>query len=72
MFKIAYNVSLEESQAELEWLKGQKIYPSYGDTYDWSHGGERVIEFCMIVTEDAVTAIKLRHPLKIQEQYRGK
>lgn len=63
MITIRYHVNKNDRSAELEWLLEQKIYPS---VRDW----DNVSEFGMIVSPEAAVAIKLRHKLDTQTEYR--
>lgn len=71
MITLIYTVKPEEKQAELEWLKLQKIYPSVEDAIDWSTG-KIVARFGMIVSPEAALPVKLRHKLDVQLDYRKK
>ena len=80
MLKMMYSVPVEKKQAELQWLKDQKIYASTEDFTDWfsQDGNTYTIDpthktrFGMIVDNDAALAIKLRHSKVIQAEYRRK
>jgi len=80
MLKMMYSVLSEKKQAELQWLKDQKIYASCEDFTDWmSEDGKTFTfestektRFGMIVDNDAALAIKLRHSKVTQTEYRKK
>lgn len=69
MITIIYTVPVSHKAAELEWLREQKIFPSCQDWWDWDKN-EQVIKFGMIVNPDAALAVKLRHKLDVQQDYR--
>lgn len=69
MITLVYFVSPEERVAELEWLRDQKVYPAVEDTWDWKTGA-KIVKFGAIVGPDSALAIKLRHKLEIQVDYR--
>jgi len=69
MNKLVYSIDPSQKEEEISWLKGQKIYPSYGDSYTWPEMKPSV-QFCVIVNDEAATAIKLRHKLDLQGEYR--
>lgn len=68
MIKMIYTISIEEKQAELEWLKDQSIFPACETCYIWPQN-KICVRFGMIVSPDAALAIKLRHKLDLQEVY---
>jgi hypothetical protein len=69
MITIIYTVKPEERTAEVEWLKEQKIFPAITDWYDWKQN-KPMIRFGVIVAPDAALAIKLRHKLDLQADYK--
>lgn len=69
MITLVYYVSPGEKTAELEWLRDQKVYPAVADHWDWKTG-EQMFKFGAIVTPEAALAIKLRHKLEIQTDYK--
>jgi len=69
MITIIYAVAPEERAAEVEWLKEQKIFPAITDGYDWKQN-KPVVKFGVIVAPDAALAIKLRHKLDLQRDYK--
>lgn len=68
MIKIIYHTSIEESSAELNWLREQKIYPAHEEYYDWKSDTRRV-RFGFIVSPDQALVVKLRHSLDLQKDY---
>ena len=68
MIKLTYNVSLEEKDLEIKWLRDQKIYASWYEGFDWV-SNKRSCVFGMIVTPEAASMIKLRHQITQQEEY---
>jgi len=69
MITLIYTVSKDEEADELEWLRDQKIFPSRQDVYDWVKG-VTVVKFGAIVSPESALAIKLRHKLELQSDYR--
>jgi hypothetical protein len=69
MITLIYTISQEEKAAELEWLREQKIFPSCQEVYDWVKG-ITVVKVGAIVGTEAALAIKLRHKLESQSDYR--
>jgi hypothetical protein len=68
MIRIIYKIKTEDKEAELQWLKEQKIFPGVDDYVDW---GTRVTmtRVGVIVTPEAALSIKLRHKLDLQIDY---
>ena len=63
MIKIFYHVEDSKAATELEWLKGQKIYPATQKSYIFSRDEVvEVLRIGVIVDDSAALAIKLRHP----------
>jgi hypothetical protein len=69
MIKIIYKITPEERETELEWLRDQKIFPSCQNSIDWITGKD-IVHIGVIVSPDAALAIKLRHNLDSQTEYR--
>jgi hypothetical protein len=69
MLTISYTVKAAEKDAEVEWLREQKVYPSYQECYDFVTFAP-MYRLAMIVNEEAALAIKLRHKIDIQKPYR--
>lgn len=69
MIKMFYHVSLEERATELKWLHEQKVYPACQEIMDWKTG-KSVVGIGMIVNPETALAIKLRHKLDLQTEYR--
>ena len=68
MIQITYSVSLEQKDAELKWLRDQKIFPGYEEWWDWRRS-VYVMKFGVIVSPEQALAIKLRHNLDTQETW---
>lgn len=71
MIKIIYDIDQSDMESEKAWLNSMKVYPSFSIMYDWIKG-KNVMKVGAIVSNDAATAIKLRHPLQFQQQYSGR
>ena len=69
MITLVYYVSPAEKNAELEWLRDQKVFPAVADHWDWKTGAQ-LIKFGVIVGPESALAIKLRHKLEMQADYR--
>jgi hypothetical protein len=69
MITIIYHTSIEEAPNELEWLRGQKIYPAHEEIYDWK-SDSRVVRFGFITSPEQALAVKLRHKLDLQKNYK--
>ena len=69
MIKMMYFVKPEEKEIELQWLHEQKVYPACQDMFDWKKGTP-VIGVGVIVGPETALAIKLRHKLETQVEYR--
>lgn len=69
MIKLVYRVSHEQKEKEIEWLKLQKVYPAVSTHYDWVKMVS-MINIGVIVSEETALAIKLRHKILIQDEYR--
>lgn len=69
MITLVYYVSPKEKDAEIEWLRDQKIFPGVAEYWDWKTNSP-MIKFGVIVGSDAALAIKLRHKLEVQADYR--
>jgi hypothetical protein len=69
MITIVYSVEPERAEDEMEWLRLQKVTASFEMDYDWVKD-KPVVRFVMIVNPDAALAIKLRHNLDMQFQYK--
>ena len=69
MITLVYYVNPAEKNAELEWLRDQKVFPAVADHWDWKTGAQ-LVKFGVIVSPDSALAIKLRHKLEIQADYR--
>ena len=69
MITLVYYVSPKEKDDELEWLRDQKIFPGVAEIWDWNTNLP-MIKFGVIVSPEAALAIKLRHKLEIQTNYK--
>lgn len=69
MITIVYHVEVDMQATELEWLRSQKIFPAYEQQYDWNLN-KSVIKIGVIVSSEQALAVKLRHKLDKQEDYR--
>lgn len=69
MITLVYYVSPTEKNAELEWLRDQKVFPAVTESWNWNTDSA-VIKFGVIVNPEAALAIKLRHRLELQIAYR--
>ena len=69
MIKLMYLVKPEEAATERLWLNNMQIYPAMQPYFDWIQNVmyERV---GVIASDDTALAIKLRHPLQFQVDYR--
>lgn len=66
-----YLVDPKDAAAEKEWLRELKVYPSEEAYYDFIHLVQYA-RFGMIVTPEAASLIKMRHPLQFQMTYQGR
>lgn len=69
MIKLVYHTTMEQEASELEWLREQKIFPAHQEGFDWKTG-KAIIQFGVIVSPEQALAIKLRHKLDTQADYR--
>lgn len=69
MIKLTYNVSLQESDNEMGWLKGMKVFPA---TRLVLSKGRIRCAFGMIVDSETASVIKLKHAIVFQEEYHQK
>lgn len=69
MIRIIYSIASEEKGQELEWLRDQKIFPAAEDAWDWK-ANKPIVKIGVIVSPESALAIKLRHKLEIQTDYR--
>jgi hypothetical protein len=75
MIKIIYTVKFEKKQSEISWLKMQGICPATEDELYWPYNEPEPTyrtKIGIIVDNDAALAIKLRHNLDLQLDYRQK
>lgn len=64
-----YYVMPADKETELQWLHEQKVYPACQEIFDWKKGIP-VIGFGVIVSPETALAIKLRHALEAQAEYK--
>ena len=69
MIKMLYYVLPAEKETELQWLHDQKVYPACQDMFDWVKGVP-MVGFGVIVGPETALAIKLRHKLQAQAEYK--
>ena len=69
MLTLIYMVDPKDAAAEKAWLKDMQIFPGTQNYHEWI-ANKAYIRFCVIVPPDAALAVKLRHPLQLQKQYR--
>lgn len=69
MLTLIYLIDPADATAEKTWLKEMQVFPGTEDYVDWTTS-KQYVRFCVIVSPDAALAIKLRHPLQIQAEYR--
>ena len=69
MITLIYHVRLGEKEDELRWLREQSIFPAVENHWDWVKE-EAVAKFGVIVNQEAALAIKLRHKIDLQNDYR--
>lgn len=70
MFKVIYLIRKDEADAEVEWLRDQKIFPALADAWDWK---KDIPMTCIgvIIDEGALLTLKLRtNKIEHQEKYR--
>ena len=72
MIKIIYNVEEKDKDFEIQWLNSQHIYPAIIDWWNWLEDGKKYTKFGIIVNEEQALAVKLRHPLQFQTDYKRK
>lgn len=69
MIKLIYVIEIYEREAETTWLYEQKIYPTIVESYNWDKQ-RMLLKVGMIVSPDSALAVKLRHPLQFQSEYK--
>ena len=69
MHSIVYTIDPTELDSELAWLKEQKVFPAVRNDWDWFKN-KPILRFGVIVGSEAALAIKLRHKLDLQKDYR--
>jgi len=71
MIKLIYSIPQEQKVSEVKWLREQKIFPGVDDFFDW-RTGKAMTHIGVIVSSESALAIKLRHKLDLQDEYRQK
>jgi hypothetical protein len=66
-----YLIKTHEADSEKEWLNSMQVYPAMQTYINWVQDTIHV-RVGVIVSEDTALAIKLRHPLQFQAEYRQK
>lgn len=61
---------MDAKEAELKWLRDQKIFPAVQDSWSWPKNVVMTQIGCIVSEEQALT-IKLRHKLDAQDYYHG-
>ena len=69
MIKLFYSVKIEDTDSEVKWLREQKIFPSHEEHYDWLNH-KKFTKIGVIVSEEQALAIKLRHKVDLQQEYK--
>ena len=64
-----YLIKPEEAVVEKSWLNTLQVYPAMQSYFDWIQNVS-YIRVGVIVSDDTALAIKLRHPLQFQADYR--
>jgi len=71
MIQMIYTINPEDKDAEIKWLRDQRVYPGVQDGYDWVNA-RAVVKIAVIVAPDIATWIKLRHNLDHQGNWTRK
>ena len=71
MIKIVYTIATDKKTEEVQWLRDQKIYPSVTDSIDLNTY-KPITYIGIIVSPEAALAVKLKHKLNLQIEYRRK
>ena len=69
MITLIYHIEKDDKDAELEWLREQKIFPGYEEYYDWAKQ-KLMARFGVIVSTEQALSVKLRHKLDMQKDYK--
>lgn len=69
MITIVYTVSSEKKDAEISWLRDQKIFPSSMEVFNWELQKYNV-RIGAIVTPEQANLIKLRNNVEVQSTYK--
>jgi len=68
-----YDVEMAQVAEEMEWLRDSNIFPATEETFVWDKDNQlkRMMTFGMIINEEQLLFIKLRHSkLKSTTEYR--
>jgi len=68
VIKFIYEVSKEQKDEELQWLRSNRIYPATEEKYDWAKNKETLL-IAVIVSSEQAILIKLRHNVIYQDEY---
>lgn len=69
MITLIYTVEPKDAPAEKAWLKEMRVFPGMENYNDWI-ANKMYVRFCVIVPPDTALAVKLRHPLQFQKDYK--
>ena len=69
MIKLMYLINPEDAISEKSWLNSMQVYPAMQNYSDWIVN-KMYVRVGVIVSDDTALAIKLRHPLQFQADYR--
>lgn len=69
MIKLMYLIKTADADIEKQWLNSMQVYPAM-ETYTNFIQNTIHVRVGVIVSEDTALAIKLRHPLQFQAEYR--
>lgn len=69
MIKLMYLINPEDAISEKTWLNSMQVYPAMQNYSDWIVN-KMYVRVGVIVSDDTALAIKLRHPLQFQADYR--
>jgi len=69
MITIVYTVEDSTRSDEEKWLREQRIFPAITPAYDWATGKNKT-RFGVIVSKEQALAVKLRHKLELQADYK--
>lgn len=69
MIRIFYHVDPKDLEAEVQWLKTQKVFPAVQHSWDWKAEKPISVIGC-IVDEATALALKLRRNLDVQTTWK--